>query len=152
MKSNKVSRRRWFRFRLRTLLGGILCIAVVVGFCVERARRQKQAFARLNETGFYSMQYVDPRAGDGACEHRFLSRCPPELVGYDWFSGELLVTVNNIDHRISNDEIIALRRLPKLRRLIYTAENDDVERLRVALPHCEVVPLTISHRFQLDVF
>jgi hypothetical protein len=77
----------------------------------------------------------------------------PALLGKSWFADDLVIIVHNSSGRlISDDELDALRQLRGLRKLIYTAQTSDVERLQASLPNCDVCPLTISHRFQLDVF
>ena len=139
------------RFSLRALLAVVTLLAVLLAWGVQRARRQSQAFTELARNGYYELTYRSAQGPQSAGEEYLANGWLATIAGHDWFAKELSVVVDNTGRRISDKELAALASLPNLRWVSYTAETDDVERLRDTLPHCEIRQTSFAPRPMFDI-
>jgi hypothetical protein len=140
-------RRRWLRFRLRTLMVLLTIASVFLGWQSKRARDQKAAVAailRIGGTVRYTFQFAD----DGAFQEDFQPAAPRwlrRLAGEDFFVTVCDVSLYKswLSNSVSNsyywnrfsregtdievtDEMLAhLKRLPRLTRLFIHSTTPD---------------------------
>ena len=117
-------KRRWFRFRLRTLLVVMTALCVWLGFKVNAARRQKEAVTAILKAGgtvSFDYQMVQPGPGnptDFAIDSNALPSGPTWLrnvLGVDFFSN--VISVSLTDRVIEESELAKIIQLPELREL-----------------------------------
>jgi hypothetical protein len=108
------SRRRWFRFGLRTLMVGITLLCVWLGVICNRANRQKQAVEAITKAG--GLVWYDYQ--ENKEDISFHDASPPGLawlrnpIGIDYFA--TVVRVHIDDYDASDDLYAALAELPQL--------------------------------------
>ena len=133
----KPAKRRRFRYSLRGLMLLILVICVVLGYFVERDRRQRLVVKAIKEARgkvAYDYEFVkgDYQAGRQPWEPKWLLR----LTGIDFFHGTKLVIIKQRDFseeeafstdRPVNPLLPKLRDLPGLRRLRLVGVFNDAE-------------------------
>jgi Leucine Rich repeat len=113
------TRRRWFRFSLRTMLLAVTLFCAWLGVTFNRANRQKHAVETITSHGG-QVNYDYEADEDG----RFVQNPPPppgpdwlrNLIGTDYFATVVDV---GIDYQkgVNDDAVEALADLPQLRRL-----------------------------------
>jgi hypothetical protein len=105
------SRRRWFRFSLRTMMVAVTLLCIWLGITAHRANRQRSAVQTIASTGghvWYDYEVYD----DGI--RRIDRKSPPDwlknLIGVDYFAA-----VYSVDWGPNDDTVAALVDLPELR-------------------------------------
>jgi hypothetical protein len=103
MKSTSIDQRnptrRWFQWRLRTLLAGVTILCVMLGAVVDRAARQGRAAQWLAERGFHV---------------RISSKAPtwlPSCLGQGFFKRFVVDGMGQGLHHISRGEVLDCGRL-----------------------------------------
>ena len=108
MSEVETPKRRWFQFRLRTLLIVVLVLSLSLSWFatrLERARRQREAVEAIQKwSDTVSYEPTGPSAPDWACA----------ILGYDFFIDVVNVSVGP---GFGDDEAKYLKGLPKLRAL-----------------------------------
>jgi hypothetical protein len=110
--------RRWFQFRLRTLLVIVAAVSAALGVVSSRANQQRRAVEQIKSAGGV-VGY------DFECDEKFNRRADPtppgpdwlrNLIGVDYFATPVYAEVHD-----GNDEALAtLAELPNLRALELT--------------------------------
>ena len=107
-------RSRWYQFRLRTLLIGVLLVSLPLSWfaCrMQKARKQREAVEAIQEAGgmitySYRVKSMNPSVPKWACA----------IVGDDFFFD--VWAVESYTERFSDDEAVYLTRLTKLEVLL----------------------------------
>lgn len=160
-------KRRWFQFRLRTLLIVVLVLSMPLSWFawrMERARRQRAAVEAIEQVGGYVGYNAYPIPPPGMV--RVVPTPKPSwlrnLLGIDFFENVVYVFLPNGD--ASDFDLEQFKGLPNLRELRFKdppvsvdelehlreieglqilglpqdVTSADVERLQEALPNCKI--------------
>jgi hypothetical protein len=111
-------KRRWFQYRLRTLLLLMTVVAVWMGFWADRARRQEQAVNKVQELGGH-LAFAFQFDSQGNWKKNPKPKAPAwvrNAIGEHYF---LSVTILNFDEGSdpTDEDLTVLRDLPDLREL-----------------------------------
>ena len=121
-------RRRWFQYRLRTLLIVMTVAAVPLGWWSYNADRQRRAAETLERHGA-----IVSYGGDSS---RFYSNKKSELpVLLHW---RYRVRSVSLDREPTDNDIAALQALDGLEEVSISDIMRDGKRLQAALPRCQV--------------
>lgn len=112
MTTDRPKRRRWFQFRLRTLLIAILILSLPLSWFavrLQRARRQREAVAAIEGLGG-NVQYERPQG-----KQQPVSSWLRDLLGRDFFDR---VTLVYLQGNVTNADLEHLTALLDLERLM----------------------------------
>jgi hypothetical protein len=120
------TRRRWFRFSLRTMLVAITLFCIWLGVTAYRANRQRKAVETIRSYRAY-VRY-DYELADNGWEVRRDNPLPPgpvwlrDLIGIDYFATAVNVCMDH-GNDVNDDSISALAELSQVRRIDIEGAN-----------------------------
>lgn len=150
-------RRRWFRFRLRTLLIMVTLMSIPlvwVGWELDQRRREKPTIAWVEEmrgscdTSLFAGLFSDKRSRWEKTRDKWFG----ERVQFVWIANtqvidlKLLTDLKNLrkiildnTHVSDYSHLAELKKLELLGLVNTQVSDEQVEELRLALPNCEIL-------------
>lgn len=114
------SRRRWFRFGLRTMMIAVTLFCVWLGITANRANRQRRAVETIKSHGGYVRYDYEADDNGGLPVHGPTPPPGPEwlrsLIGVDYFASVVQVEIDSGNGAV-DDSITVLANFPRLRSL-----------------------------------